>query len=106
VPLYRTALTYLAQKDMEALKKLLNEADIIDVIKLIQDLDNKDRVIVFRLLSKDRALEVFEQLDVDLQQRLLDNFTEEKAVEIVAEMDPDDRARLLDELPARVAKKL
>ncbi|MGI6097929.1 MAG: magnesium transporter [Dethiobacteria bacterium] len=106
MPLYRTALTYLAQKDMEALKKLLNEADIIDVIKLIQDLDNKDRVIVFRLLSKDRALEVFEQLDVDLQQRLLDNFTEEKAVEIVAEMDPDDRARLLDELPARVAKKL
>lgn len=104
--LNKTVQTYLARKEMDALKKLVNGADIGDVIKLIQELEREKRVLVFRLLFKDRALEVFEQLDVVFQQRLLESFTDEWTLELVAEMDPDDRVRLMDELPASITKKL
>ncbi|RQD74004.1 MAG: magnesium transporter, partial [Candidatus Syntrophonatronum acetioxidans] len=94
------------RNDMNTLKSLVAQADIFDIIKLIEDLPSEERVVVFRLLDKEKALETFEQLEPTLQQELIFSFKEERAIEIFSEMDPDDQARLLDELPARVAKTL
>jgi magnesium transporter len=62
--------------------------------------------LLFRLLEKQEAVEVFEHLPFEEQQELLGNFKQEQLREIVEHMSPDDRASLLDELPAKVAKKL
>ena len=51
-------------------------------------------------------MEVFENLEVEDQQKLLAGFRDEQVRELVEHMSPDDRANLLDELPARVAKRL
>jgi magnesium transporter len=51
-------------------------------------------------------VEVFENLEVEDQQKLLAGFRDEQVRELVEHMSPDDRANLLDELPARVAKRL
>jgi len=97
---------HLANRDMDTLKKELNNSDTLVVTELIEELPPEDSAIAFRLLNKEKALEVFEQLEVDFQQKLLSSFKEERAIEIIHGMEPDDRVRLLDELPARVAKKL
>ena len=97
---------YLKDKDMDALKKLLNSAEELEILEAINDLSADEQVVIYRLLNKDKALAVFEQLDIRLQQELISSFTEEKAIEMVEELAPDDRVRLLDELPATVAKKL
>ena len=60
----------------------------------------------FRLLAKDRALEVFEMLDPLHQQELLEGLRDDSVRELFEDMDPDDRARLVDEMPAKVAKQL
>ena len=99
-------LELLANKDMERLKQLLAAAEDLEIIFALNDLSSNEQVIVFRLLAKDMALQVFEQLDTDLQYTLLHSFTDEKAIEYVNELAPDDRVRLLDELPASVAKRL
>jgi len=91
---------------MKSLKKILNSAEDLEVLEAIKDLSSKEQVIVYRLLNKERALFIFEQLDTRLQQKLIHSFTEEKAIEMITELAPDDRVRLLDELPAGVAKKL
>lgn len=101
-----TISTYLKDKNMESLKTFLSTASNIEILNGIKDLSNEDQVIVYRLLSKDTALYIFEQLDTSLQQQLLGSFTHDKAIEIIREMAPDDRVRLLDELPATVAKNL
>ena len=103
---YEAVIDHLKNNDVGALKSLINQADNFEVLKLIEDLSPENRVVVFRLLGKDSALEIFEQLDKSLQQELISSFKEERAVELFSSMEPDDRARLLDELPARVAKKL
>ena len=93
-------------KDMNALKILLNNANEVDVLDMIQELSAENQAIVYRLLSKDTALFVFERLDTGYQQKLIRSFTEESAIEIIEEMDTDERVRLLDEMPATFTKKM
>ncbi|TCK93357.1 magnesium transporter [Natranaerovirga hydrolytica] len=102
-----TIKTFLENKNLDELKSLMNEIDIWDLIDIFKELGfDNDSVVIFRLLSKERALQVFEQLDVGLQEHLLLSFTDEKSMEIIQNLAPDDRAMLLDELPAKVATKL
>ncbi|MCC5910622.1 MAG: magnesium transporter [Clostridiaceae bacterium] len=102
----KTIWTHLENRDMESLKKLLNQAEAIELLDVMRELSAEEQAIVYRLLSKDKALVVFEQLDTYLQQKLLSSFTEDKVIEMISELAPDDRVRLLDELPAKVTKKL
>lgn len=93
-------------KDMRALKDVINTYEPIEVVHILEALDPQERVIAFRFLKKEVALEVFEQLDPELQEQLLNSFSEAQAVQMIEEMETDDRVRLLDELPATVAERL
>ena len=104
--LYEKILNGIESKDMENLKVLLASSEEIEILDAFYDLSNDDQVIIFRLLAKDSALSIFEQLDIDHAQNLLHSFTDERVIEFVNQMAPDDRVKLLDEMPASVAKKL
>jgi len=99
-------LFYIKNKDMDSLKTLLFNSEELEILHAFHDLPSEEQVIVFRLLTKDNALKIFECLDTDEQQNLLRSFTEEGLKEYINELAPDDRVKLLDELPATVAKKL
>jgi magnesium transporter len=62
--------------------------------------------MAFRLLNKNLAVAVFEQMELQEQRHLLESFSTEAAKELFNELPPDDRARLLDEVPAMVARRL
>ncbi|WP_027338543.1 magnesium transporter [Halonatronum saccharophilum] len=106
MPLYKEIAYLLEKKDMDILKEKVNELDIVEIVNLIQELSPKQEVIIFRLLNKDLAIEVFEKLDTNLQETLTASFAEDEVIEIMEDLAPDDRARLLDELPAKVAKRV
>lgn len=99
-------LLNLKSKDIGALKVILNSVNELDLLNIIQGMSAENQVILYRLLSKDKALYVFEQLEAAEQEKLLRSFTEKQAIEMITELDPDDRVRLLDELPATVAQKM
>jgi len=61
--------------------------------------------VAFRLLDKDLALAVFEELEPVDQQQILQGVRGQSFRELVEGMAPDDRARMLREAPAKVAKK-
>lgn len=62
--------------------------------------------VAFRMLAKDEALEVFEELEPTDQQALLEGIRGPRFSELIEGMDPDDRARMLREAPAKVAKRV
>lgn len=95
----------LEEKDYPALKESLH-AHPVEIAELINQLDPEDRTLIFRLLSKDIAVDVFEHIDSTVQSEILSGFHDSKLIGIVDAMSPDDRARLIDELPARVVKML
>lgn len=101
-----TIQAHLQEDKMEALKETLRELTELEILEVMRDFSSEDQVIIFRLLDKDKALEVFEELDQFLQQRLIESFGEGRVVQLITNLDPDDRVRLLDEMPAKVTKKL
>lgn len=96
----------LTARDLHALTHTLAPLAPADILPLFDRLSLRKRAIVFRLLSKECALQVFESLDPELQSDLFAGLHDADVAHLFAELDPDDRARLLEELPASLANRL
>jgi magnesium transporter len=96
----------ITSRDLEALADWLKEHSTLDIAEELVRLAPADKAIPFRLLDRDRALAVFEQLDPVHQQEVLEGLRDDRVRQIVEDMDPDDRARLVGEVPAKVASRL
>lgn len=92
--------------DLELMDRWLAQADPVEIAEELARLPRERRAVPFRLLARDRALEVFELLDPSVQQDLLDGLRDANVRRLFEEMDPDDRARLTEEMPATVARQL
>jgi magnesium transporter len=93
-------------KELFKLKTMLMDVIPLDIIELIRPLEVGDRALVFRLLNKETAAEVFSHLEHEEQEELLAQFGMVKIKEIIEEMDPDDITDLFDELPDEMVKRL
>jgi magnesium transporter len=98
--------TRLASRDFSAVQETLNSMNAVDAAELISQLPQGEKVLTFRLLYKDRAVAVFEQMELTAQRSLLESFATAAAQDLFNAMSPDDRTRLLDEVPAMVAPRL
>ncbi len=96
----------IEQKRFREAKELLADMEPVDIAEGLEDLPPARLVLYFRLLPKDLAVEVFELLDIDEQERFLAHATDEEVTEIIEEMSDDDRTDLFDELPATTVKRL
>src|SRR3954454_15786733 len=93
-------------KDWDSLRDALTELDVADIAELIMDLPPEDEGIIFRMLSRERAADVFEHLPIDHQQKLLRSLNHAQLRDILNDMTPDDRTRLFDALPAEATRRL
>jgi len=96
----------IANRDWRGLKSQISDWLPQDVADLLDDLTTRDRVILFRLLSRDMATDVFENLEAESQKDLLEAFSDAEAAPLLEEMSPDDRTELLEELPHRVTRRI
>ncbi|MCL2378961.1 MAG: magnesium transporter [Defluviitaleaceae bacterium] len=101
-----SVISNIQSLNMDSLKTLLGNSNEVDILDMILDLSVENQAVVYRLLSKDTALFVFERLDTSDQQKLIRSFTEESAIEIITALEPDERVRLFDEMPATFTKKM
>ncbi len=100
-------ISELIERGMLAeVKARLQDIHPADIADIMEYLNEKEQVVLYRLLLKNTAIQVFEQLDIEQQEHLLTHFTDDKVAEILNQMSPDDRTELFDELPAKVVKKL
>lgn len=100
------ALEDIRTSDLSSLRDALAELRVHEIVTLLGRSDSRRRAVLFRLLPKDRALDVFEALEPGLARDLLGGLRDERVGQLIEDLDPDDRVTLLDELPANVAKKL
>ena len=92
--------------NLEVIDRWLAQADVVEIADELSRLPREQRAVPFRLLPRDRALEVFELLDPSLQQELLEGLRDANVRQLFEDLDPDDRARLTEEMPAKVARRL
>ncbi|MEM6449511.1 MAG: magnesium transporter [Cyanobacteria bacterium P01_D01_bin.105] len=105
--LVRSQLQVLLEEDnFRGAKALLVPVQPADIAEAIEGLPETMQAIAFRLIAKNEAIEVYEQLDSSVQQALIEEFKRQDLIDIVDKMSPDDRVRLFDELPAKVVRRL
>lgn len=95
-----------ARGDLAAVAEAIVPADLRQVTALLDRLPVMQRAVVFRLLPKERAIDVFEGLSPGVQTDLIRGLQDSEVAAIFHDLDPDDRVWLLDELPAALAPKL
>jgi len=96
----------IQNKQFLDLKEILIDWTPTDIADLILTLNEDERVLLFRLLPKELAADVFEYLDYDTQVELIHSMGHEKISELLNEMSPDDRTALFEEMPPNVVKQL
>jgi magnesium transporter len=77
-----------------------------EIAELLTALEDKDRVLLFRLLPRHLADEVFSLLELPFQDLVLKTMAQEEVRHVLAGLSPDDRTALFEELPARVPNGL
>ncbi len=92
--------------DLKTISQTLEELAPHEIAEEIFRLDTVESTVIWRLLPKDVALEVFEELDAENQQQILSGMREQAFRDLLERMDPDDRVRLLGEAPASFVKKV
>lgn len=95
----------IASRNFTALREILVSWNPPDIAELIQEITPEDRAIIFRILPRELAGDVFEYLDVTAQEDLLTAMRKEEVAAVLNDMSPDDRTALLEELPGAVAQK-
>ncbi|MBR6472184.1 MAG: magnesium transporter, partial [Firmicutes bacterium] len=84
-----------------------NEVDIAEILEeILEEVDAERTVILFRMLPKDTAVEVFSYLPSDDQKAIINVITDKEINFIIEEMDFDDMIDVLEELPANLVDKI
>lgn len=95
----------LSRKQYAPLRDLLLPLEAADIAALCGELGEKVP-LVFRLLPKELAAEVFVELDSDQQELLIQSFSNTELKEVLDELYLDDTVDIVEEMPANVVKRI
>lgn len=99
-------LTLLEEKKYQELKQVLNEMESADIAAMFEELPESKMTLLFRLLSKETAAEVFVELESDTQEVLITSFSDSELKEVLEELYVDDAVDIIEEMPANVVKRI
>ena len=99
-------LKLLVKKQYVKLREVTEDMQPADLAELLEELDENNRLVVFRLLKKEVATEVFTYMSDDARDELVDEFTDVELITAIEEMSLDDAADLLEDMPAGVVKRV
>lgn len=96
----------LENKKFATLKPILTEMEPADIAEVMNDIDKNDVLLLFRLLPKDLASDVFVDIDTDRQKLLIESFTDKEVSRIINDLFVDDTADLIEEMPSNVVVRI
>ncbi len=100
-------LSLLEDRNYTVLKPLLSDMNANDLAEVFEQTEeDKDLLILFRILPKDLAAETFVEMDSDVQQRLINKLNDRELKAVLDELFLDDTVDLIEEMPASVVKRV
>ena len=94
------------RKQYKALRDILVELEPADIADLFDDLPEEMLPLLFRLLPKEPAAELFVELEPDVQEMLIRGFSNTELKEVLDELYLDDAVDIVEEMPAGVVKRI
>jgi len=93
------------ERKFRQLRELLTEMNEVDIAEFLDELDIEQEILVFRLLPKDVAAEVFAYLEED-QEKLIDALSDKELREVLDELYMDDTVDLIEDMPANLVSRI
>jgi magnesium transporter len=84
----------------------ITQKNVVDIASWLEELDENNLLVVFRLLPKDLAEEVFSYVSKEQQEFIIESITDREIKSIIDELFLDDTVDLIEEMPANVVKKV
>ncbi len=99
-------LGLLEQREFKKLKEELETMHPVDIVEVMEEVDERQRILIFRLLAKEEAAEVFTDMNSDMREDLINALTDSELEEVMEEMYVDDTVDVVEEMPANVVDRL
>lgn len=96
----------LKQRQFKAVRSILDVMNEVDIASLLSELDDRELALAFRLIPKDKAAEVFSNMETSMQTYLVEIFSEKELKELLDDLYMDDTVDLLEELPANLVNRI
>ncbi|HZW78044.1 MAG TPA: magnesium transporter [Flavobacteriaceae bacterium] len=96
----------IANRNDEALKNLLEDFHFADIAELIDELDPDEGTYLLKLLDIEITSEVFTEIDPDLREQILKNFSPSEIADELEEMDTDDAVDIISELEDHIQEQV
>ncbi|MCR5633158.1 MAG: magnesium transporter [Eubacterium sp.] len=96
----------LENRKFAELRDLLDEANPIDVAQLLGEVPEEKLLLLYRMLPKEDAADIFAEMEHDEQETLIKAFNDREIREVIEEMNIDDAVDLVEEMPAIVVNKI
>lgn len=96
----------LARKEFKAIRSILDVMNAVDIALLLSELEDRERALAFRLIPKEKAADVFSNMNNSMQTYLVEMFTEKELRELLDDLYLDDTVDLLEELPANLVTRI
>ena len=96
----------LEEKHYKAIKSIFDTMNPVDIAVLLPEFEDKQLVLLFRLIPKESAAMVFTYLEPEEEQVLLEAFTDNELKTIMDDMFIDDTVDVIEEMPANVVERM
>ena len=96
----------LESRNIKALKQRMEAMNEFDIAEFLSEIDDSRMPMVFRLLSKQTAAEVFANFEVPQQELIINSINDTELSSIVEELYVDDAVDMMEELPANVVRRI
>ncbi len=96
----------MESKKYADVRAILAEANTVDIAELFEELEENDSVLVFRLLPKEIAADVFSYMEKDAQKHIVESITDRELSGILEDLFIDDAVDFIEEMPANVVKRV
>ena len=93
-------------KKYASLRDFLATLNAVDIAEAFSELSDQALPLVFRLLPKELAAEVFVEMEPEQQETLLRGFSDVELKAVVDELYVDDAVDLVEEMPANVVSRI
>ena len=97
---------YLKERRFAQLKALCADMNPVDIGVILDELDPDEMLLLFRLLPKELAADVFVNIDGDTRESLIQAFSDRELKEVLDDLFLDDAVDMIEEMPANVVKRV
>ncbi|MBR6376236.1 MAG: magnesium transporter, partial [Oscillospiraceae bacterium] len=96
----------LAEKKYATLREILITMNPADIATIFDEMEEDRLPLLYRLLPKELAADVFVEMEQEAQELLIRGFSDSELKEVIDELFVDDAVDIIEEMPATVVRRI